>query len=149
MMWCPAATAFHGPGGTGFISQDAKLGGLIMMQFSEAAFKIPCINRTVMTNAAWSHTMYEVYGSNMDGFSEGGFAWAAQLDAKLLIPRANLVGGMFRGNITYGQLPVYNPNDLTNNLSCEMLMKISQDAELSDHFHLRSAVFNNDLIFDS
>jgi len=31
MMWCPAATAFHGPGGTGFISQDAKLGGLIMM----------------------------------------------------------------------------------------------------------------------
>jgi hypothetical protein len=30
-----------------------------------------------------------------------------------------------------------------------MLMKIAQDANLSDHFHLRSAVVNNDLIFDS
>jgi hypothetical protein len=80
MMWCPAATAFYGPGGTGFISTDAKLGGFAMMQFSNEAFTTPCINRAVLTANQWSTTMYETYGSNMDGFSEGGFVWAAQAD---------------------------------------------------------------------
>lgn len=150
MMWCPSATAFYGPGGDGYISNDAKLGGLVMMQFSADAFSFHCINRSVLASNQWSHTMFETYGSNMDGFSEGGFVWSAQADVQLLIPKANLVGGMFRGNITYGQLPPKSPDGtFANSLSCQQLMKIAQDAELSDHFHLRSAVVNNDLIFDS
>jgi len=66
---------------------------------------VPLIDRSVIYNSGWAYSMTEVYGSDMDGFSEGGFVWASQADVQLLIPRANLVGGMYRGNLTYGQLP--------------------------------------------
>jgi len=151
-MWCPAATAFYGPGGGGsYIGSDTKLGGLVVMQLGGGAMDVPLIDRSVIYNSAWAYSMTEVYGSDMDGFSEGGFVWASQADVQLLIPRANLVGGMYRGNLTYGQLP--SPGAVAAGqatpLTANQLLKISQDAELSDHFHLRSSVVNNNILYDS
>jgi hypothetical protein len=64
--------------------------------------------------------MVEVYGSDMDGFSEGGFVWAAQADVKIVTPEANLIGAMMRGNLTYGQIPT-----IGRGLSGNELFKIS------------------------
>jgi hypothetical protein len=103
LMWCPAATAFAGPGGNpSYFDTDTKLGGLAVMQIDSAGMNTPFIDRSILYNKGWSYSMQEVYGSNMDGFSEGGFVWSAQADVELLIPRANLVGGCYRGNLTYG-----------------------------------------------
>jgi len=39
--------------------------------------------------------MIDAYGSDMTGFSSGGFVWAANLDVNILCPRANLVGSYY------------------------------------------------------
>lgn len=49
--------------------------------------------------------MVDTYGSDMTGFSAGGFVWASSMDVNILTPRANLVGSYFSGTIQYGQLP--------------------------------------------
>jgi hypothetical protein len=43
--------------------------------------------------------MIEVLGSDMTGFSAGGFVWAGDAQMNILCPRANLVGGYFQGCI--------------------------------------------------
>lgn len=88
--------------------------------------------------------MVEVYGSDMDGFSRGGFVWSAQANFKIVTPEANLIGAFMRGNLTWGQMP-NGPGGLSGN----QLFKIAQDAEMSHNFHMRSSVFNNNLLFDS
>lgn len=60
------------------------------------------LKRDTIYNTGYAYTMVETYGSNMDGFSEGGLVWSAQADMKLMVPKANLVGGLYRGNMTYG-----------------------------------------------
>lgn len=41
LFWIPAATAYHGPGGQGYISTNDKLGGLSVIQVTEAAMDTP------------------------------------------------------------------------------------------------------------
>lgn len=43
--------------------------------------------------------MTEVYGSDLTGFSSGGYVWASELTANILTPAANLVGSYYRGTI--------------------------------------------------
>jgi len=48
--------------------------------------------------------MLETYGSDMTGFSAGGFVWTADITMNILCPQASLVGSFFRGTIQYGQM---------------------------------------------
>jgi hypothetical protein len=121
LFWIPAATAYHGPGGGGYISTADKLGGLSVIQVTAAAMDTPQFNTRILISDFYAKTMVEVYGSDMDGFSEGGFVWAAQADFKIVTPEANLIGAMMRGNLTWGQVPVSGPGALTGN----QLFKIS------------------------
>lgn len=41
LFWIPAATAYHGPGGGGYISTSDKLGGLSVIQVTAAAMDTP------------------------------------------------------------------------------------------------------------
>lgn len=75
----------------------------------------PQFNTAILVSDLYAKTMIEVYGSDMDGFSEGGFVWAAQADFKIVTPEANLIGAMMRGNLTWGQLPLNGPSSLTGN----------------------------------
>lgn len=93
-------------------------------------------------------SMNGLYGSDFKGFSEGGFVWSGEMDMKLLIPRANLIGAMYKGSIFMGQLPARNA-PLTPALSLNQLIKIAQQTELSDSVWLKSAVVNHNLIYDS
>lgn len=43
--------------------------------------------------------MLEVYGSDMTGFSAGGFVWASEATFNILTPAANLVGSYYRGTL--------------------------------------------------
>jgi len=46
--------------------------------------------------------MIDAYGSDMTGFSAGGFVWAGSMDANIITPRANLVGSYYQGTVQYG-----------------------------------------------
>jgi len=48
--------------------------------------------------------MKRFYGSDFNGFSEGGFMWSAEADISLLAPLADFVGAVYTGTLTYGQL---------------------------------------------
>jgi len=43
--------------------------------------------------------MIDTYGSDMTGFSAGGYVWAGSMDVNILTPRANLVGSYFSGTL--------------------------------------------------
>lgn len=43
--------------------------------------------------------MLETYGSNLTGFSAGGYVWAAEATLNILTPAANLVGSYFKGTL--------------------------------------------------
>jgi hypothetical protein len=49
--------------------------------------------------------MDEAYGSDMSGFSAGGFVWSAESQFNILAPAANMVGSFFRGTLQWGQMP--------------------------------------------
>jgi hypothetical protein len=46
--------------------------------------------------------MKRFYGSDFNGFSEGGFMWSAEADISLLAPLADFVGAVYTGTLTYG-----------------------------------------------
>jgi len=46
--------------------------------------------------------MTETFDSNLDGFSSGGFVWAAEATFNILAPMANIVGSYYKGSINYG-----------------------------------------------
>jgi len=90
--------------------------------------------------------MLETYGSNMTGFSAGGFVWASEMICNVLTPAANLVGSYFKGTMQFGQLPTSQENGL----SLRQLLSIAGDIEvMKSQFHLRAGVVNHDIVYDS
>jgi len=93
--------------------------------------------------------MTEVYGSDLTGFSAGGFAWAAEATFNILAPAAQMVGSYFRGTVQYGQLPggIYTDK---NGITLRELIEIAGDAQvMKPQFHLRTAVVNHQLVYNS
>ena len=78
---------------------------LFSLAFDENEFDQPAINRSIFNNQFASYTMADLYGSTLQGFSAGGFVFAGEIENKIVAPRANLTGAMYKGSITYGQLP--------------------------------------------
>jgi len=71
--------------------------------------------------------MLEAYGSDMTGFSAGGFVWASEATFNILAPAANIVGSYYRGTVQYGQLPA---SDSQSGLSLRQLIEIAGDIEV-------------------
>jgi hypothetical protein len=146
MLWCPSITAFRGDGQPNHIPLADKLGGLVIKQIPAANLESKWISRAVFQEVTSAYTMKEVYGSDMTGFSSGGFVWAAEMTCDLLTPAANLVGSLYRGTVQYGQLPP----DPTTGLSLRDLIEISSTTQIGDpRFHLRAGVVNHDVVFES
>jgi len=99
-------TAFSGNSDPMSIPASDRLGGLVVKQVQASDLDTAWIGRNVFTEAASAHTMLETYGSDMTGFSAGGFVWASEATFNILAPAANIVGSYYRGTIQYGQLPV-------------------------------------------
>lgn len=114
-------TAFQGPGGSGHIPTTEKLGGLAIKQFKPADLETSFINRNIFAETQSALTMTEVFGSDLMGFSSGGYVWAGEATANILVPLANLVGSLYRGTIQYGQLP----NVVSGGLSLKDLIEIA------------------------
>lgn len=90
--------------------------------------------------------MLDTYGSDMTGFSSGGFVWAADLEMNIITPRANLVGSYYQGTIQYGQMP----NRPADGLSLRQLIEIAGDIEiLKPQVNMRTGVVNHNLVFAS
>jgi hypothetical protein len=82
-----------------------RLSGFSVLAFDENEYDQPAINRSIFNNQFASYTMADLYGSTLQGFSAGGFVFAGEIENKIVAPRANLTGAMYKGSITYGQLP--------------------------------------------
>jgi len=102
LMWCPSMTNFRGLGGGGQIQPSDKLGGLIIKVVKKEDENHRFIDRNIFQDALSSLTMMEVYGSDMTGFSEGGFIWASEITMNMTVAAASLVGAIYRGTILYG-----------------------------------------------
>jgi hypothetical protein len=90
--------------------------------------------------------MIDAYGSDMTGFSAGGFVWAGGMDVNIMCPRANLVGSYYQGSVQFGQLP----SSPTSGLSLRQMIEIAGDIEiLAPQFHMRTAVVNHDIVYAS
>lgn len=49
-----------------------------------------------------SFTMTEVYGSDLTGFSSGGFVWASEAVFNIVAPVANSVDSYYKGTVQFG-----------------------------------------------
>lgn len=88
----------------------------------------------------------ETYGSDLTGFSAGGFCWASEACFNVLTPAANLVGSYYKGTLQFGQLPT----DTASGLSIQQLIEIAGDIEImKPNFHMRTGVVNHDIVYDS
>lgn len=102
--------------------------------------------RPVFEEIQSSYTMLETYGSDMSGFSAGGFVWASEATFNVLAPAANIVGSYFKGTLQYGQLPS-NPD---SGLSLRQLIEISGDVEImKPQFKMRTGVVNHNIVYES
>lgn len=93
--------------------------------------------------------MAGTYGSNMGGFSSGGFIWAGEMVNTIIAPRATMVGSMYQGVINYAQLPNTDNNEsshLDAGTSLRELMNIAKVTVSEKNFVMRSAVVNNNII---
>lgn len=98
-------TAFAGDGQPGNISQADRLGGFVLKQIQAVDLDAAWIGRGTFQDFHSSYTMIETYGSDLTGFSAGGFVWASEATMNILAPAANIVGSYYRGTVQYGQLP--------------------------------------------
>lgn len=125
--FCPSLSSFRGAQGTALAG--VKLSGMVMSlvegeEIVPGGLDAPYLNRgTFQSNAALS--MQRLYGSDLDGFSEGGFVWSAQVDLRLLITQANLIGAVYKGSIFMGQLP-QESTTTSQGVSINQLIKIAQ-----------------------
>lgn len=101
-MWSPCVSAYYGGGGANEIPNTEKLGGFVVQQFSGADLETPCIDKNFFNNVHVARTMTEVVGSDLMGFSDGGFIWASEATCNILCPAANLVGAYYKGTVQYG-----------------------------------------------
>lgn len=102
LMWCPSMTAFTGEDAYGKISASNKLGGFAITKVSSSSLDTGFISKEIFKDAYTGLTMTDVYGSDMTGFSAGGFVWSAEMELNILCPRANLVGSYYQGTIQFG-----------------------------------------------
>jgi len=109
IMWCPSTTARHGidsqKGSINYISPSSRLGGMVVLQSDQTHLAYPVLDQLSFERSDMARTMTEVYGSDMEGYTSGGFIWSAQADVNVLAPAANMVGSWYSGTITFGQLP--------------------------------------------
>lgn len=149
IMYCPSLSARFGNHGSEDISPSDRLGGFAILQFEADELDDPAINRSIFQSLKASKTMTSTYGSNMTGFSSGGFVWAGEITSSIIAPRATLVGSMYQGCINYAQL--YNTDDsesshLDAGASLNDLIDISKVANCQKSFTMRSAVVNNNIV---
>lgn len=78
IMWCPSMTAFLGPGGAGGIPTVDKIGGMVIKQIEAADMTTQWITRGIFGELLSAQSMTEVYGSDLMGFSSGGYVFAAE-----------------------------------------------------------------------
>ena len=78
------------------------MGGLVIKQIKAENLETGWINRNIFGGTQSALTMTEVFGSDLLGFSSGGYVWAGEATANILVPLANLVGSLYRGTIQYG-----------------------------------------------
>lgn len=83
---------------------------MVVIQVDAANVNTPLISRETFMQSDHAYTMTEVYGSDLMGFSAGGFIWASEMKMQILTPAANLVGSYYRGTIQYGQLGKHTYN---------------------------------------
>lgn len=102
IMWCPAATAYHGDGLTAHIPITDRLGGFVITQIGEDHADDQWICKDSFQTARNALSMKETYGSDQTGFSSGGFVWAAEATFNILAPAAAMVGSFFKGSIQFG-----------------------------------------------
>lgn len=146
IMFCPSATAFNGGTESWSIPNSDKLGGLTIVQYSGNQLDDPHVDKNLFRYAPASMTMRETYGSNLTGFSSGGFIWASEATINVLAPAANMVGSYYRGTIQYGQIPKSGQPGLT----LRELIEIAGDVEVMEpQFHMRIKVVNHDLVYDT
>mgnify|MGYP003572093692 CR=1 FL=1 len=146
MMFCPVLTHLYGRGGTNQFATSSTLGGLYVYQ-SDAPEAPHTISE--FDDDRYGLSMIEVFGSDITGFAEHGFVWACQLNLKLMAPLANVIGKAFHGRITIGQL---RSNGVNQAITTEQLIKIAHtidDVTIDGDFVLRSAINNNDILFDN
>jgi hypothetical protein len=101
----PSLSCFHGGGGDGGIAESDKLGGFAMAQEDETF--INCLSKEMFLDKRYGQTMIQNFGSDMTGFSNGGFVWTAEMSCSILAPAANMIGAMYRGTLSFGQLPTH------------------------------------------
>jgi len=132
-------------GGEGQIPPNTKLGGMVVKQFKNTDMKTPYFTKNAFQEIDSSWTMIETYSSDMTTFSDGGFVWAAEMNATLNFPEATASGSMHHGALSYGNLPV------EQGLTVDTLIENSSvtDSVTDRKFHLRSAVCNNNLITEA
>lgn len=128
MYYCPSATAFYGAGGDYYLSTSTKLGGFGAVQLSDGDIDTPFFNKDIFQDKKSAFSMIETYGSNMSGFSSGGFVWAGEMTCNILSPLANLVGSSYTGSIQFGQLPDPGPG---LGLTLKELIEISSQTSIS------------------
>lgn len=133
IMWCPSMTAFSG-GGSPYIPQSDRLGGLAIVQFRESEKDEPWVSRNFFQLPTSGLTMKEVYGSDLTGFSAGGFVWASEVTMNILTPAANLVGSFYKGTLAFGSLPsgggANGSGGSLGGLTLNQLIEISGKAEV-------------------
>lgn len=99
LMWSSSMTAFSGENTAGQIPATDRLGGLVMKMINASDLDSAWITRSIFTEIQSAYTMLETYGSDMTGFSAGGFVWASEATFNVLAPAANIVGSFYRGTL--------------------------------------------------
>lgn len=141
LAWMPSLSAFHGSDSHNHIARSEKLGGFAILQ--EDDLYLGVLAKETFLHQRFGQTMFEAYGSDMTAFAHGGYVWTAEMECNILAPAANMIGAMYRGSLSFGQLE----DKMTNGLSIEQLVKISGEAMKVDHFHMRSGVVNHGLVY--
>lgn len=90
-------------------------------------------------------------GSDASNFASGTMVWASAIDMGFTIPAANVSGIAYQGSIQWRQL--FDKNGVATSIDVGTLMKLAttvtkMTTEEAIQVTLKSAVVNNDLMFD-
>lgn len=117
--------------------------GFFMMQADLTSSKFRVSNWFGIGVSSEAHSMSTAYGFSSTASLET-FVYAAQIDAKLVIPKANLAGSIYTGTMRLSQLVDTNLNDADQGVSIANLIRGADDVRSgSTSFTLSSAIVND------
>lgn len=103
----------------------------------------PGLYASGFTDINIGRTCLELYGSDFKGFAQSGLVWASELSMNILSPQANLVGSVYYGAMTMGQLP-------SAGLTVQQLIQQSQTCQIGQStITLRGAVTNHSIVYNT